>query len=160
MIIESLSDANDIKEFDCGVNALNIFITKNALNYQKAFASKTYLLKSNKKICGFYSISATIIEQNQVDIRWPKHPLPAVLLGRLAVDKNYQGQGLGAVLFADACKKTISIAETIGCVGLITDAKDHNAIKFYTRFGMLPFKNKSDTLFIKTKTIINLLNKT
>lgn len=157
MIIESLSEADVVEEFDCGIDALNVFIIKNALNYQKAFASKTYILKSNKNICGFYSISATVIEQNQVDIRWPKHPLPAVLLGRLAVDKHYQGKGLGAILFADACKKTISIAETIGCVGLITDAKDQNAIKFYTKLGMSPFKNKSNTLFIKTKVLMNYL---
>jgi hypothetical protein len=158
MMIEPLSGKDILDEFDCGIPALNLFIMKNALNYQKAFASKTYLLKKNENICGFYSISATVIEQTQVDIRWPKHPLPAILLGRLAVDLKFQHQGLGGILFADACKKTLFIAETIGCVGLITDAKDQNAINFYRKFGMSPFKNKPNTLFIKTKTILNCFN--
>lgn len=152
MIIEPLTGLDILDEYDCGIHALNVFIIKNA------FASKTYLLKKNENICGFYSISATVIEQNQVDIRWPKHPLPAVLLGRLAVDLKFQHQGLGAILFADACKKTLLIAETIGCVGLITEAKDKNAIKFYTKFGMSPFKNKPNTLFIKTKTMLNCMS--
>ena len=111
MIITPLSEVDILSEFDCGILALNIFVTKNALNYQKSFASKTYLLKSGENICGYYSVSATVIEQSQVDIRWPKHPLPAVLLGRLALDLRFQGKGLGAILFADACKKVLSIAD-------------------------------------------------
>ncbi len=150
MIIKPLLNEDILEGFDCGTPILNNFITKNALNYQNSFASKTYLLKSEDILCGFYSISATLIEQN----RWPKHPLPAVLLGRLAVDLRFQGKGLGAVLFADACKKVLTIADTVGCVGLITDAKDQSAIKLYIKLGMKPFKNKPNTLFLKTKDII------
>ncbi|NBO32633.1 MAG: hypothetical protein EBV05_13945, partial [Cyanobacteria bacterium WB6_1B_304] len=116
MLIKKLSEDDMLEGFDCGIEALNIFITKNVLNYQKTFASNTYLLKSNEKTCGFYSISATVIEQSQVNIRWPKHPLPAILLGRLAIDLNFQRQGLGSVLFADACKKVIEVANLMGCV--------------------------------------------
>ncbi len=158
MLIKTLNDDDILEGFDCGIEALNIFITKNAMNYQKAFACKTYLLKSNERTCGFYSISATVIEQSQVDIRWPKHPLPAILLGRLAVDLNYQKQGFGAILFADACKKVIDAANIIGCVGLITDAKDQKAILFYSKLGMKPFKTKSNTLFLKTKEIMSNIN--
>ena len=153
MFITPLTDEDFLEGFDCGILALNIFITKNAINYQKSFASKTYLLKSEEKIVGFYSISATVIEQNQVDIRWPKHPLPAILLGRLGVDLRFQGKGLGGVLFADVCKKVLTVSDIIGCVGLVTDSKDDSALKFYQRFGMKPFKNKPKTLFLSAKEI-------
>ena len=131
MLIHPLSDEDILGNFDCGVNALNIFINKNALNYQKSFSSKTYLLKSEENILGFYCISNTLIEQNQVDIRWPKHPLPAILRGRLGVHLNSPGKGIGSILFADACKKVVDISNIVGCVGLVTDAKDQSAINFY-----------------------------
>ena len=126
-------------------------------NHQKSFSSKTYLLKSEENILGFYSISNTLIEQSQVDIRWPKHPLPAILLGRLGVHLNSQGKGIGSILFADACKKVVDIANIVGCVGLVTDAKDQSAINFYKKLGMESFKNKQNTLFLKTKTILQFL---
>jgi len=158
MFFKVLSDTDHVENFDCGNKDLNIFLIKNALNYQKSFVSKTYLLHNQNTIYGFYSISATLIEQQQTDIRWPKHPLPAVLLGRLAVDLKYQKQHLGSLLFAHACKNTVEVANTIGCVALITEAKNQNAFNFYSKFGMKPFKNKQDTLYLKIKNIIKVLN--
>ena len=75
-------DANrhDTSVFDCGNKVLNEFLAKNAANYEKIGASKTYVLLEGNKLVGFHSISAATVEAKSIDIRWPKHPMPVVLL--------------------------------------------------------------------------------
>jgi predicted N-acetyltransferase YhbS len=67
----------------------------------------------------------------------PRHPIPVVLLARLAVDKAVQGRGLGAFLLADAMRRTLSAAQTIGVRALLVHATDEGARSFYARFGFV-----------------------
>jgi predicted GNAT family N-acyltransferase len=72
----------------------------------------------------------------------PKYPLPVALIGRLAVDKRAKGRGFGNVLMGDAFARVLTAAETIGCFGVIADAKDKGVEGFYERFGFLALGEK------------------
>jgi len=109
-IIEQLDTAlHNRKNFDCGVEELNVFLKQHANQNQSKNMSKTYVAvvavsaDNQKKIYGYYTLSAGHIECDQlpdsVKSKLPKYPIPIARIGRLAVDKNYRGQGIGGWAF-------------------------------------------------------------
>ena len=148
-------DANNhvTSVFDCGNKVLNGFLLKNAASYEKIGASKTYVLLEGNNVVGFHSISAATVEAKTIDIRWPKHPMPVVLLGRLAIDIKSHGKGYGRLLVADVFQKAKIVSNLIGCTAVITDAKDQAAIEFYRKCGFKSFKENDSKLYISMKTI-------
>jgi ribosomal protein S18 acetylase RimI-like enzyme len=132
------SKTHNRNDFDCGVEALNLYLQKFANQDQKRSLTKVYVLAEDKTIIGYYSISAHAVLRDHL----PENQkvgsyktLPFILLGRLAVDLTYQGHGYGDVLIHHAFEKTISAAETIGIMGMVVDAKNENALAFYEGFG-------------------------
>lgn len=111
------------------------------------------MLIEDKTVLGFYSISACTVEPKTIDIRWPNHPIPVILLGRLAIDKRSQMKGFGRLLIADSFLKAISVSKIIGCSGIITDAKDDAAVEFYRKTGFKSLKSDEYKLYISIKTI-------
>lgn len=93
-----------------------------------------------------------------VDIirKLPKYPIPAVLLGRLAVDQSMQGKKLGAILLVNAMKRALLASATIGMYALVVDAKNEKAQSFYQHFGFLPLVDQAMRLFIPLDTIATL----
>ncbi len=83
----------------------------------------------------------------------PKHPLPAALIGRLAVCKTAQGHGVGKMLLVDAIKRTLAISDQIAIYDMVVDAIDDKAKGFYKQFGFTPFGNERQRLFLPLKTI-------
>ncbi len=142
--------------FDCGNAVLNAFLLKNASSYEKIGASKTYVLLQGDHVIGFHSISAATVEAKTIDIRWPKHSMPVVLLGRLAIDIQSHGQGYGRLLVADVFQKALSVSKLIGCTAIVTDTKDQAAIEFYRKCGVKSFKGNESKLFISMKTVESL----
>ncbi len=126
------------KNFDCGTTALNLYVQKFANQDQKRSLTRVYVLANNENIIGYYSLSShSVIRENLPDNLniGGYNDIPFLLLGRLAVDKNYQGQGYGDTLIIDAFMRTKEMAKQIGILGMIVDAKDQNAIGFYENFG-------------------------
>jgi predicted N-acetyltransferase YhbS len=148
---------HDCSEFDCGNALLNSFLAKNAASYEKIGAAKTFVLLKDKKIVGFHAISAATVEAKSINIRWPKHPMPVVLLGRLAVDNQAHGKGFGRILVGDVFQKALAVSALIGCTAVVTDAKDEAASDFYRRCGFKSFKGNETKLFVSVKTIESLL---
>jgi len=124
--------------FDCGVEALNLYLQKVANQDQKGSLTKGYVLAEGERVIGYYSISAHSVSKDHL----PKdrqfggyHESPFLLLGRLAVHRDYQGLGYGDVLIFHAFATTMEAAEKVGIMGMIVDAKDENAALFYQGFG-------------------------
>lgn len=120
------------------------------------------LERDTGRIAGYYTLSAASVPvvdlPDALKARLPRYPsIPAVLLGRLAVDRRYRGQGLGGALLADALTRA-AIAE-IGAYALVVEAKDEAAAAFYRHHGFIPFREQPRRLFLPIATAKGLANR-
>lgn len=150
--VEQLSKHHNRDAFDCGEPALNVFLQKYASQQQKRNLSRVYVaLNAQNEIVGFYSLSATSIEFENAPISLKRHlapyPIPAVLIGRLAISKHEQGQGVGRYLLAHALAKIKQAMQLLGIVAIVVDAKNKEAVDFYRYLGFEPFSEHSFRLF-------------
>ncbi|TXL20843.1 GNAT family N-acetyltransferase [Methylococcaceae bacterium HT5] len=124
--------------YECGVDELNNYLQRFANQDQKRDLSRIHVLAEEMRIIGYYSISSHAVLTHELpDKQRISHysATPFLLLGRLAVDKNFQQQGYGNALIFHAFKTTMEAAEKIGISGMVVDAKDENAANFYEKFG-------------------------
>ena len=103
-------------------------------------------------VLGFYTLSALSIELNalpeELSRKLPRHPVPCVLLGRLALDRFVHGRGVGRMLLADALKRVVAAAETVAMHAMIVDAANDGAKRFYEGFGFMPLAETPMRLFL------------
>lgn len=134
----------DRASFDCGVPVLNEFLKIRASQYIKRYETVIYCAYDNElqKIAGYYTLSNTAIyqidDQDILKKQHPTAPIGCVLIGRLAVDQNYQGRGLGSDLLLHALHTVKLISEMTGVAFVVVDAKDENAKNFYEKYGFKP----------------------
>lgn len=156
-----LTKDHDRNAFDCGIPALNEYLKKYALQNQKKHAARTYVATRANRIVGYYSLaygSVSLEEAPQtVKSGPPRHPIPVILLARLAVDSNEQGSGLGAALLKDALLRTIQAAEIAGLRAMLVHAKDDSAKRFYEKFGFEPSPIDAYHLFLRLSDILSNL---
>jgi GNAT superfamily N-acetyltransferase len=138
--IEALRRTHAVDEFDCGREALNRFLTRYALQNQQAGASRTWLALAGgaEQVVGYYTLVVGQVEYNDAPERLTKglarHPVPIMLLARLAVATDVQGKGLGAGMLKDAMLRTLQAAEIAGIRAFAVHAKDDEARGFYEHF--------------------------
>jgi GNAT superfamily N-acetyltransferase len=140
---EPLGAHHQVAAFDCGAPALNEFLSHLALGNHQSGTAKTYVATTDSHIVvGYYSLAASQILYADAPARLqkgaPRHPVPVVLLARLAVDRTWQGQGLGAGLLKDAIIRVLTAAEGVGVRALLVHAKDEAAKAFYERYDFVP----------------------
>ena len=152
MLFEHLNPKkHDRKNFDCGVETLNLYLQRLANQDQRRSLTKFYVLADGKQVIGYYSISAHSVLRDHLpeDIKLASYKnIPFLLLGRLAVDKGYQGQGYGDALIFHAFKITPSAAEKVGILGMIVEAKDETAVAFYEGFGFKRLQRSRNKLVL------------
>jgi GNAT superfamily N-acetyltransferase len=142
----SLAETDDRDAFDCGRDSLNTWFRRHAWANQVNNVSRVTVLTdmSNGRIVGYFTLSAAQIERAFLPKSQQRNrpdPVPAFLLGQLAVDKSYQGQGHAVDLLLHAYRRTLVASENIGCMALITHPVDDAVRGFYTKWGFvdLPF---------------------
>lgn len=149
------------KGFDCGVEVLNRYVKQIAGRDQKRNLSKVYVLAEGEIIVGYYSLSAHSVSRENLpeDIKLGGYQdIPFLLLGRLAVDVKYQGQGFGDALIFHAFKTTQEAAERVGILGIIVDAKDESAASFYEGFGFVRLQGSDRRLVLNISALSTLLS--
>lgn len=142
---------HDRKSFNCGVEALDLYLQRGAGQDQRRSLTKIYVLAEGEQVVGYYSISAHSVLRNNLpdDIKLASYrDIPFLLLGRLAVDKTFQGQGYGDALIFHAFKTTLEAAEKVGILGMVVDAKGENATAFYKGFGFKKLKGSGNRLIL------------
>lgn len=161
-VIEPLASRHDRAAFSCGVDALDQYLRRQAGQDAKRHAAATFVLtfEGSTTVAGFYTLSAASIEllalPEATAKRLPKYPqLPAILLGRLAVDGRWAGQGFGGLLLADALKRCLTISD-LGWVAVVVDAKDDSALAFYLRHHFVRLSASSMRLMLSRETIRKL----
>ena len=136
--IEKLQRSHDLDSFDCGREALNRFLIRYAFQNQQAGASQTYLAFADEEVAGYYTLVVGQVEYSDAPERLTKglarHPIPIMLLARLAVAISWQGKGLGSGLLKDAALRALQAADIAGIRAFAVHAKDDEAKSFYERF--------------------------
>ena len=137
---QRLSSDVDFSRFKCGNEQLDTWLKKYAIQANQSGGGITYLLFTEElKIAGFYSIANCSVIASDVTPRirqgMGKHPIPAILLTRLAVDLAFQGQGLGKALLEDCIMRSINLSELIGIRALVAHPIDEAAFNFYFNMG-------------------------
>jgi GNAT superfamily N-acetyltransferase len=137
-----IEPGHDFSAFDCAAPALNDYLRKYALQNQQGNAARTYVACRGRRVVGYYTLAAGSVRPDEPPARvvkgLAKHPVPIILLARLAVDRAEQGKGLGAGLLKDALLRASQAADVIGCRAVLVHAKDDAAKAFYQRFGFEP----------------------
>ncbi len=162
-IVEPLGAMHDRAVFTCGVEPLDRYLYQQAGQDIARHAAAVYILRSNdaSAIAGYYTLSASSIEPRalpaEVTKRLPRYPtLPAILIGRLAVDQHYRGQSLGKRLLMSVLHRSLQISRDLGAVAVIVDAKDDAACQFYEHYHFRQFIDQPQHLFLPMKTIAQL----
>ncbi|BBO80284.1 hypothetical protein DSCO28_08500 [Desulfosarcina ovata subsp. sediminis] len=106
---------------------------------------------------GYYTLSSLSLElqylPEKLARKLPNYSAPAALIGRLAVSEPFQGHGIGAMLLADAIKRTLSVSDQIAIYALVADAIDDDVVRFYQKFGFMRLSNSSRRLFLPLKSL-------
>lgn len=135
---ELLSTDHQISGFDCTKPPLNRWLFKYALKNQETKDSRTYVVHVDGRVVGYYSLATASIQRRSAT-RAFRHgapdPIPAILLGQLAVDQGHAGQGVGSGLLRDAFFRAQQVSEMVGARILILDALDDDAVNFYLHRG-------------------------
>jgi GNAT superfamily N-acetyltransferase len=159
---ELLAASHDRGGFDCGEPALNDYLQRLARQHQSKGVSQTHVVVEEHDpsvIIGFFSLAATKCSTADLPpelARKLPRDVPALLLGRLAVDLRHHGKGLGGALIVSAVHRTAAIAREAGIVGLFVDAKDERAAAFYRRHGFQPTPTDGLRLFLPRESILRM----
>jgi len=159
--IELLAKTHDRDGFDCGSEPLNLYLKLTARQHAERGISRTFVLVNEaaaapKPIIGFFSVNICQIKSESLTAQEAKklpRDVAGVRLGRLAVAKTYQRQGIGKILLVAAMGKFIKIFNTAGGIGLFVDAKDQETKRYYDQFGFIAMPSNELELFLPVKTI-------
>jgi GNAT superfamily N-acetyltransferase len=141
---EPLGAGHTLDGFDCGVESLNLWLTEHARGAVAGGSARVFVTvdAEQQRVCGYYALAAAAIAHEEATERarkgQPRHPIPAVLLARLAVDASVQRLGIGAWLLQDAMRRALSASEAVGMRVLLVHALDDTARSFYERWGFQP----------------------
>jgi GNAT superfamily N-acetyltransferase len=160
--VQKLDASHEVDVFDCGKETLDRFLQRHALVNQKAGSAQTYVVcRREQRVAGYYSLAVGAVEHADAPGRVGKglarHPIPVMLLARLAIDRAEQGKGLGKALLKDALLRTAQAAEIAGIRALLVHAKDDEARAWYEQFDFEPSPTDPYHLFLLMKDLRALL---
>jgi GNAT superfamily N-acetyltransferase len=142
-VIEKLARDHDLSRFDCSNEALNVWLKRFAWTNVQNDAARVYVVhRRDRVVAGYHALTAGSVSRAEAPERIGRglaaHPIGVVVLGRLAVDRAHQGQGLGVSLLQDALLRSEQAAGTVGVRAVLVQAIDRSARSFYLRFGFSP----------------------
>jgi len=158
--IGPLDAAADAAAFHCGQAALDEHIRRYASQDMRRNLARVFVaspIGDSRRLAGYFTLSAGSVGCADLPAslarKLPRYPVPVALIGRLAVDSEFQGKGLGAILLADACRKVAQASAVLAVAGVIVDAKDASAARFYAHFGFVPMPGRSHRLLLPAKVL-------
>ena len=160
--VERLERSHDRSAFRCGKGPLDVFLHRLVSQYEKRNLGRTCVLvrPGDTRIFGYYTLASGSVSFEVIPPlparRLPKHPLPVILLARLAVDQAVQGRRLGERLLIDALRRSASLAGELGVHAVEVHAIDEKAREFYRRYGFVPLADRDLHLYLPVSTILRL----
>lgn len=153
---EPLSADDDAGAFDCGNALLNDWLRDQAAR-SEGRSARTYAVKDGARVAGYYSLATGGVARESVPRKIRQglpRLVPVMVLGRLAVDLDYQGRGIGRGLLKDALLRTLQVSRDVGVRALLIHAIDDEAKAFYAAHGFIEFPAGSRTLLLPVETIV------
>lgn len=155
-IVTVLAAHHDRSRFGCGSPALDRYLREQVTQDIRRRVAACFVMLDGNVVAGYYTLSAASIAladlPDDVARRLPRYPaVPAIRMGRLAVDLNYRGEGYGAALLVNALHR--AAGSEIPAVALTVDAKDDQAAAFYRHFGFMQLANEPLALFLPLATV-------
>lgn len=162
LLIEPLGSHHDRTAFTCGEPALDAYLQRQASQDVRRRVARVFVAvgKAPEKIAGYYSLRAASFAKDELPPelarRLPHYPVPAAVLGQLAIDRAHQGRGLGEMLLLDAIRRVLRASVTIAVYAVIVDAKHERAQAFYQRYGFRAFPSEPRRLLLPLETFEKL----
>jgi GNAT superfamily N-acetyltransferase len=156
--VEPLGAHHDLRTFDSGAEPLDAYLRRFAGQNARRGIGRTYVAvrEDDPRVLGYFTLSAgsvaTDVLPDDVARRLPRYPVPVVHLGRLAVDRAMQGQGLGAALLVEALRRAVRVAAEIAVFAVEVVAKDAAARRFYAHHGFAPMRDDPHHLYLPIET--------
>lgn len=160
--IERLGGAHDRTRFDCGKPPLDEFLKRLAGQYERRDFAAVYVAVSppGNVVQGYYSLSSGAVDlqalPEAVRKKLPHHPVPVVHLGRLAVDRNARGQGLGRHLLVDSLRICAELSAKVAVYAVEVHAIDDEARGFYQKYGFEPLADNAFHLYLSMNAVRKL----
>ena len=148
---EHLTPEHDVGAFDSGVLLLDNWLKRRALDNERAHASRTYVVVARGRVVGYHAIATGAVALSDAPGRVRRKmpdPIPVMVMGRLAVDRQYQGRGIGQGLLRDAILRTLQAAEIAGIRAILVHAISEEARRFYISHGFMESPVAPMTLMI------------
>jgi GNAT superfamily N-acetyltransferase len=164
--IERLQRSHIRDRFDCGKSPLDDFIRTLVSQYEKRNLGRTYVAirAADPHVLGYYTIASGAVTFDTIPAeiarKLPRHPVPAVVIARLAVDQSSQGQRLGERLLLDALARSLELSDRLGIHAVVVDAIDAEAKAFYQKYRFIPLLDNELHLYLPISTIREVLKKT
>ncbi len=161
--IRPLDAAINAADFRCGHKSLDDYIRRYASQDVRRNVARVFVATPEnepQRPAGFFTLSAGSVSCSSLPAtlasKLPRYPVPVALVGRLAVDQEFQGKGLGSILLADACQKVSQASAVLAVAGIIVDAKDDGAISFYEHFGFVPLQGQADRMLLPASVFLRI----
>lgn len=156
LVVAALDSVHDRSRFECGSVALDRYLRELVTQDVRRRVAACFVMLDGDAIAGYYTLSAASVALADLPLavsrKLPRYPsIPAVRMGRLAIDLKYRSKGLGAALLVNALQRAAK--SEIPAVALVVDAKDETAAEFYRRFGFMQLSNDPLALFLPLATV-------
>ena len=155
-----LTDHHQVEDFNSCETSLDDWLKRRARANQAGGASRTYVVCEDLKVMGYYALASGALTVESAPGRFRRNmpdPIPVVVLARLAVDRSYQGRGVGRALFRDGARRVVSAADAIGIRGIVVHAISDGARRFYFALGFDPCRNEPTMLVVTLSDVRNAL---
>lgn len=159
LVVEPLGPQHDRAAFRCGEAALDRYLHERAMQDVRRRVARVYVARGDEpeRIVGYYSLSAASFRRDDLPAaeakRLPHYPVPAAILGRLAINRDQQGRGIGGQLLIDALRRVLAASGVLAVQALIVDAISDDAKAFYERYGFQPFRDQPRRLYLPLERI-------
>lgn len=156
--IEKLSSHHDRSDFDCGAEELNAYLKQYSGQHERKGIGRTYVAvdEGQSRVLGYYTISSCALAFETVPENLPHHPIPVALIGRLAVDNQASGRGLGETLLIHALRSAQRVSEIMGLYAVVVDALNEQAKNFYMKYGFNELADDQLHLYLPIRSIKQL----
>ena len=160
LVIEPLNRNHNKNAFNCGIESLDRYLKRQANQDIKRRISRVFIARGcqdETRVLGYNSLSTLSIDvsclPDELRKKLPRHPIPAALIGRLAVDVSAQGKGIGKMLLANAIKRTLAVSNEIAIYAMVVDAINEEAESFYKRYGFSRLAYSGSRLFLPLRSL-------
>ncbi len=164
IVIRRLGEDDEVENFDCGDDALNNYLKRNAwTNQQKISIGVSYVAADENAplfVLGYFTLAMASVPRDAFPKKYvrgmPPYDLPLILLARLAVDQRFGGRGIGHALISEALRISLRVADDVGCRCIITDAY-RNRVNWYARYGFISIEGAAQSgpqrMFLDIRTV-------